>query len=756
MPVVVGELVAKLEVDLRNFERKLAQATAQVEQSAQRMERSMSRAGAATQQLADEQRSLGDKVGNAAKVIGQTIAIHTTWEVATKKLNLSVSKVAASTGRMAVAVGTLNTTIATASAKVTSFTRVALIGLRAGLIGVAAVISAKLLISFGRFLDRLGAVGAAIAVTRQGFSNLATTIGETGDSLEVRLRRATLGTVDDFSLLRTGTFSLLTGVAQTGAQFEEMARVATILALAVGKDAAEGFEILTTGIARHSVILLKQLGIVVDATEAYKAYANQLSISVDALTANQRSQAFLNAVMRKAQENVKALGLDTDNLAVVNAQAAASAINLRQAFAREVAEAPELLSFKRALLSLTIELRSETQKAAPAFGLLADAFFGVANALLEAATSAATFEQAFGRILAQRLRGEAEAPELVERLPRLPRIPTPAPRGQPVIGPPAPLPLIAPPAPPDFAAIVAGMEEVGLSSVKMAEALELSFAEFDKLVLSLDSLGDESARIVAEFEKGIPKWDELGQSAANIKVRTDAAIVSSGEFATIMARVTTGVAEAVKEFQAGDLIVPELRAKLQLLGLTADEIAAKFQDLGIIVPDALSGVGDSISALSGEVARLSFAIGQQIIFGIIDGVKDAQDILKNVLKSIIATVIQIGIRAALRIGSPSLVTRELGRATGEGFAIGITDSIGTVQRAFAKFQAGIGGALNLMQPIMATVPAGSTQAAGTNITINADFSAIPRPTTPEAIAVDAGWQRVFAETLRQLQFGGFR
>lgn len=745
MAVVVGELVAKLEVDLRNFERKLADATTQIDQAAQRMERSLSRVGETTVAVEQQQKTLGQQIGSVAGTIAKTIVIHEGWTLASKKLNLSLANVASSTGRLAGQVGTLNASVATASAKIASFTRLALFGLKAGLIGVAAVISAKLLISFGLFLDRLGAVGAAIAVTRQGFTNLATTIGETGDSLEVRLRRATLGTVDDFSLLRTGTFSLLTGVAQTGAQFEEMARVATILALAVGKDAAEGFEILTTGIARHSVILLKQLGIVVDAETAYKKYANRLGKTVGDLDANQRSQAFLNAVMAKARENVGKLALDTNNLAIVNAQAAASAINLRQAFAREVAEAPELLKFKKELLGLTTDLRSEAQKAAPAFGLLADGIFGVGRALLAAATSAETFDIALGRILAERIRGVSEQIKEIPIVQRpggfrafatrpsaepkpVPAIPTALP-GVPggFVGPPAPIPIVVPPPPPIT----------------------------EETLILFDELQRANAEIVRGFEEAIPLWDELGQLAANLTARTDQAIRSSGEFATTMARVTTGVAGAVREFQAGDLIVPELRAKLQLLGLTAEEITQQFRELGITTPDALDKVKESISESTKAIRGLTTAIGRQIVFGLVDGIKDAEDFFKAALKALLVTGLRV-LTGGLGIFSPSKVTRNIGRQTGEGFALGVTDSFASIQKAFAQFPAAMQATLGTMQLPLATAPAAPSQTAGASITVNADFSQIPQPLTPDGAAVNAAWQRLFSETFRQLQFGGFR
>ncbi len=353
--------------------------------------------------LEKQEKSLGDKIASLTEKIAITIGIHAAWGLASKKLAVAAKGLTASSTTLTAAVGALTAKVGAAKAGFASFTSVAVAGLKAGLIGLALVISAKLTIGLGKLLDRMGRAGAALAVTRQGFGNLAKGINETADSLQNRLRKATLGTVDDLELLQVGNRALLTGVAKTGKEFEELARLSTILALGVGKEAAEGFDILTTGIARHSTQLLKGLGIVVDTNDAYRDYAASLGTTTDKLTGNQRATAFQNKVLEVARQNVRRLNLDTDNLAVINAQATTSIVNLRLAFEREVAESKQLIAFRKELLGLTTDLTRSSQSLAPTIGLITDAYFLQARGIFQAAFGAGRLGKEMGKLAAEYL-----------------------------------------------------------------------------------------------------------------------------------------------------------------------------------------------------------------------------------------------------------------------------------------------------------------------------------------------------------------
>lgn len=296
---------------------------------------------------ADEEES---SIGRATETIGKHIAFHGLWVAATQGIRKALSAV---TVRLAA----LTAAIAVATVAIAGF----------------------LALKVAQFLDRLGAEGGAIAVTRLAFQNLAKGIDETGDALLNRLRRATLNTVDDFKLLQVGVLALSTGVATSGEQFEELARNATLLAFAAGKDASEGLDLMTQAIARNSIPLLKQLNLVVDTQEAHKEYAKSVDKTVEQLTEQEKITARTIAVLEKSREVTARQAIESGNLQTVNAALATQIENVGQAIRGEVADSPQLLAFKRELLALTLDLADSFRDVLPVLGQATDLFFGFAR-----------------------------------------------------------------------------------------------------------------------------------------------------------------------------------------------------------------------------------------------------------------------------------------------------------------------------------------------------------------------------------------
>lgn len=86
-------------------------------------------------------------------------------------------------------------------------------------------------------------------------------------------------------------------------------------------------------------------------------------------------------------------------------------------------------------------------------------------------------------------------------------------------------------------------------------------------------------------------------------------------------------------------------------------------------------------------------IGKNIMDGLIDGIKSKIASIKDTISSVASTVTG-GVKRALRISSPSKVMEEMGEYTGEGFAIGIKNSIKEVGKqtlALAEVPQGLGG-----------------------------------------------------------------
>lgn len=351
------------------------------------------------------QSSFGDKIKSLTGFFVKHLAAAALFEAVTKNLGIQALKLTTVMEGTRAAVAGLSAKFTGATASAAKFLRVGVTALRLGLIALAAVITTKVLVATSALLDRMGQLGASAAIARQAFNNLTKQIGTTGDVLLQRLRVATLGTANDLDLMRQGIFALSVGVAKSTVQFEEMARLATLLGLAVEKDAAESMELFTGAIARNSIVTLKQLNLVVDTSEAHEVFAKKIGKTVEQLTEQQKITARTVAVMEQARKVVAQQGIETDNLKVVNLQAAAASESLRQAFQAEVAESRHLIGFRRDLLGLTIELQKNIQTLAPAVGVLADTFGLMKREMLSLITGpTGQFRQSLDRDLAQAAR----------------------------------------------------------------------------------------------------------------------------------------------------------------------------------------------------------------------------------------------------------------------------------------------------------------------------------------------------------------
>lgn len=148
--------------------------------------------------------------------------------------------------------------------------------------------------------------GARIDQTAISFQHFSTEIAGMPDLLD-RLTAASNGTISQFELMRS-TLTLVTGtteeagaaIARQAPQLLEIARAAQILNPALG-DVDYFFQSLATGIKRLEPRWIDNLGLIVKARDAYAAHARMLGISTTALTAEQKSQAFLNETLRVGQ-----------------------------------------------------------------------------------------------------------------------------------------------------------------------------------------------------------------------------------------------------------------------------------------------------------------------------------------------------------------------------------------------------------------------------------------------------------------------
>lgn len=178
--------------------------------------------------------------------------------------------------------------------------------------------------------------GAAIRQTTESFDRLGLSI----DSL----REASLGTVDDMTLMRA-SLTLTAGASETlqqhllGAapQLLEIAKAANALNPTLG-DTAFMYESISTGIKRNSPLILDNLGIVVKIGEANAAYAAQLGKSVEALTAEEQSIALLNATIEAGDRLIQQAGGSIESYTDAWARLTTEITNTKDALAKQAAQ----------------------------------------------------------------------------------------------------------------------------------------------------------------------------------------------------------------------------------------------------------------------------------------------------------------------------------------------------------------------------------------------------------------------------------
>lgn len=155
-------------------------------------------------------------------------------------------------------------------------------------------------VALGEFTSAGGRIiGVSRAFTRR--------VGDQTEALGL-LRRATRGLVSDAELMTQANVALTLGSAGTVKEFATLAETAQSLGRALGIDTAFALNSLNVGIARQSRLILDNVGLIVDQTEANEKYAAALGLTVKQLDDAQRAEAFRLEAMEQARLKVDEMG----------------------------------------------------------------------------------------------------------------------------------------------------------------------------------------------------------------------------------------------------------------------------------------------------------------------------------------------------------------------------------------------------------------------------------------------------------------
>lgn len=178
------------------------------------------------------------------------------------------------------------------------------IGQAAGLVGAAIATTTAAIVA-------LGVRGADVADVQSAFDNLATAAGSTAAAMLGELQRGTLGTINNFDLMKVANKALGAGLITTADDMGTLAQGAQLLADRTGKDTKEAFELLTSAIASGRTSSLKQLGLFVDSKVATQEYASALGETTSKMSGADKAQALSAATLAELRKQLEAGGKST-------------------------------------------------------------------------------------------------------------------------------------------------------------------------------------------------------------------------------------------------------------------------------------------------------------------------------------------------------------------------------------------------------------------------------------------------------------
>ena len=141
----------------------------------------------------------------------------------------------------------------------------------------------------------------------KAFANLGKGIGITSQSID-KFSRAVDGTVSEVDLLKVANQAMTLGVVDSEEGMAELLDTAQRLGQSLGVDTLHAVDSLVTGMGRQSIMMLDNLGIIIDSEAAYDTYAASIDKTASELTDQEKKIAFNNAALESAKDKVAVLG----------------------------------------------------------------------------------------------------------------------------------------------------------------------------------------------------------------------------------------------------------------------------------------------------------------------------------------------------------------------------------------------------------------------------------------------------------------
>lgn len=154
----------------------------------------------------------------------------------------------------------------------------------------------------GTLIGSLDQAGKVEALSRS-FDSLQESVGNNADQSLQKFRQTTQGLVSDLDLFTVANKAVLLNLPTEG--FQEASASAIKLGKAMGIDAKQAIDDFTTGVGRGSVMILDNLGIIVNSEKAYNDYAESIGKTATALTDAEKKFAFATEAYKQITEASK-------------------------------------------------------------------------------------------------------------------------------------------------------------------------------------------------------------------------------------------------------------------------------------------------------------------------------------------------------------------------------------------------------------------------------------------------------------------
>ena len=122
------------------------------------------------------------------------------------------------------------------------------------------------------------------------------------------LQNASKWTEANYDLILAANKAMSLGVAKNTNDFTTLMEIARTKAKNMGITTTQAYNDIVTGLGRWSAMILDNLGIVVNSTEANEEYAKSIGKTVSQLTDAEKKQALINKVVADGRKEMQAMG----------------------------------------------------------------------------------------------------------------------------------------------------------------------------------------------------------------------------------------------------------------------------------------------------------------------------------------------------------------------------------------------------------------------------------------------------------------